>query len=177
MAGSEVHRNLNRDSLLAYEPLLDRSAYPYGCIYREYLTDDARLVLAALRASVAAGAVAVNYLPVEDLIWQGDAVVGVSARCALDGERLQVRARMVVNAAGPWVEEVLKLEQPDAPRRLHLSKGIHVALPYARLPIRHMLLLEARDGRPIFVIPRGPCGSMSAPPTHPTSAAQSYGRR
>ncbi len=154
VARSEVHRNLNRDSLLAYEPLLDREAYPYGCIYREYLTDDSRLVLASLRAAVAAGGVAVNYLRVENLVWQGDRVAGVQARCALGGETLEVRGRLVVNATGPWVEEVLKLEQPDAPQRLHLSKGIHVVLPYARLPIRHMLLLEARDGRPIFVIPR-----------------------
>lgn len=151
---SELHRNLNRESLLAYEPLLDRSAFPYGCIYREYITDDARLVLASLRAAVAAGGVMANYLRVEDLIWQGSSVAGVMARCALSGEALEVRGRLVVNAAGPWVEEVLKLERPDAPRRLHLSKGIHVAIPFARLPIRHMLLLEAKDGRPIFAIPR-----------------------
>ncbi len=151
---SERHRNLDRDSLLAYEPLLDRETFPYGCIYREYLTDDARLVLASLRAAVGAGAVAANYLRVEDLIWQGSSIAGVVARCALSGEVLEVRGRLVVNAAGPWVEEVLKLERPDAPRRLQLSKGIHVAIPFKRLPIRHMLLLEAKDGRPIFVIPR-----------------------
>jgi glycerol-3-phosphate dehydrogenase len=154
VAKSEVHRNLDAASLLAYEPLLDRAAFPFGCIYREYLTDDARLVLASLRAAVAAGGIALNHLRVEGLVWQGSRIAGVSARCALSGECIDIRGRLVVNAAGPWVEDVLTLEQPDAPQRLHLSKGIHVAIPYERLPIRHMLLLEARDKRPIFVIPR-----------------------
>jgi glycerol-3-phosphate dehydrogenase len=61
-----------------------------------------------------------------------------------------------VNAAGPWVEEVQRLESPQAPQGwLQLSKGVHIALPLARLPLRHMFMLELPDGRPIFAIPRG----------------------
>jgi glycerol-3-phosphate dehydrogenase len=61
----------------------------------------------------------------------------------------------VVNAAGPWVDAVRALEDPTATPRLHLSKGVHVVLPAARLPVRHMVVLSTPDRRSIFVIRRG----------------------
>ena len=66
-----------------------------------------------------------------------------------------MRARCVVNAAGPWVEAVRRLEEPDAPAWLHLSKGVHVGIPAARLPLRQIAILGTADKRSIFAIPRG----------------------
>jgi glycerol-3-phosphate dehydrogenase len=57
----------------------------------------------------------------------------------------------------PWVEEILRLEGAQTVDRwVHLSKGVHVALRIEQLPLRNMFMLELDDGRPIFVIPRGP---------------------
>jgi glycerol-3-phosphate dehydrogenase len=61
----------------------------------------------------------------------------------------------VVNAAGPWVDEVVRLEAPDAAPRLHLSKGAHVAVRAERLPVRHLAILQTADRRSIFAIRRG----------------------
>ena len=47
----DKHQNWNAEALEAEEPLLDRQAFPYACAYREYLTDDARLVMATLRGA------------------------------------------------------------------------------------------------------------------------------
>src|SRR4029453_8305209 len=77
------------------------------------------------------------------------------ARCALSGRTLHVRARAVVNAAGPWVDDVVRLESPGAAPRLHLSKGVHVALRAERLPVRHLTILQTADRRSIFAIRRG----------------------
>lgn len=155
VAEADRHQNWNAEELARSEPLLRRERTPWACVYREYLTDDARLVLANLRDAAGSGARALNHAPVESVLVEGGRAAGVEARCAESGRRLRVRATAVVNAAGPWVEAVRRLEAPDAPPLLHLSKGVHVALPHARLPLRHVAILGAADRRSIFAIPRG----------------------
>lgn len=152
---ADRHQSWSRAELAEREPVFAADRHPFVCAYREYLTDDARLVLANLRSAVALGAIAVNYAPAVDLIREAGRVCGARVRTEA-GEDLHVRARCVVNAAGPWVEEVQRLETQQASNGwLQLSKGVHIALPHARLPLRHMFMLELPDGRPIFAIPRG----------------------
>jgi glycerol-3-phosphate dehydrogenase len=150
------HQRWSRKEMEEHEPLLDRERYGFACAYREYLTDDARLVLANLRDAAAHGAVATNHARVVAVTARDGAADGVEAVCALTGRRVRVRARCVVNAAGPWVDAVRLLEDPEAPVRLHLSKGVHVTVSAERLPIRNMLILATEDRRSIFVIRRGP---------------------
>jgi glycerol-3-phosphate dehydrogenase len=138
------------------EPLLDRTRFRRACVYREYLTDDARLVIATLRAAAGAGACVASRLRVDGMLRERDRVIGARARCGLTGEVVEVRARSVVNAAGPWAERVAALEdEPGDGPRLHLSKGVHIVLPRARLPIENLLYLPMPDGRAVFAIPRG----------------------
>jgi glycerol-3-phosphate dehydrogenase len=151
----DVHQNWSRKELEREEPLLDRKRYPFACAYREYLTDDARLVLANLRGAVGRGAHVLNYARVEGLITEGQRAVGVRAVDSLSGRELRVRARALVNAAGPWVEAVRRFEDCDAPDWLHLSSGIHISLPRERLPLNHLVVMQAEDRRTVFAIPRG----------------------
>jgi glycerol-3-phosphate dehydrogenase len=155
VAEADRHRNWNAEELARREPLMRRDRTPWACVYREYLTDDARLVLANLRDAAGAGARALNSAPVDAVVVEDGRAAGVEARCVESGRRVRVRAAVVVNAAGPWVEAVRRLEAPDAPPLLHLSKGVHVGLPAARLPIRHIAVITAADRRSIFAIPRG----------------------
>ncbi len=155
VAEAELHRNWSRRELESEEPNLDRSRFAHACVYREYLTDDARLVLANLRCAAARGAVVLNHARVDAITGDGDRADGVVAECAFSGQRVRVRARCVINAAGPWVDGVHRLEDSQAPPRLHLSKGIHVVLPLPRLPVRNIVIMNAADRRSIFVIPRG----------------------
>jgi len=153
--GADLHRNWSRDQLETNEPILNRSRFAHACVYREYLTDDARLVLANLRAAVAGGAVVLNHARVDAICGEKGSADGVSAECTLSARRVRVRARCVINAAGPWVDLVHRLEDPQALPRLHLSKGIHVVLPAERLPVRNIVIFNASDRRSIFAIPRG----------------------
>src|SRR5690606_13394221 len=143
---AERHRRRNGADLAEAEPLLRRDRLPWACVYREYLTDDARLVLATLRAAAVLGAETCNYAAVTALRpGPNDCLIVVSDRCR--GDEVQLRARCVVNAAGPWVEELLpQRELPVQRPRIHLSKGVHVVLDQARLPIRHMVMMTAADG-------------------------------
>jgi glycerol-3-phosphate dehydrogenase len=151
---ADRHRNWSGEELARGEPILDRSVYPYACVFREYLTDDARLVLANLRAAAGYGAAVLSRAPVGAILREGSAACGVEATCAesggsdRSGARFSVRARCVVNAAGPWVDAVRVLEDPDAAPKLHLSKGVHVVFRRERLPLRNILLLGTAWARP-----------------------------
>jgi glycerol-3-phosphate dehydrogenase len=156
VAAAERHRSWSRAELALEEPLL-APRWRRAAVYREYRTDDARLVLACLRAAVAEGASALSYAPLRALRADGAQGVVAEAQCALSGAELRVRARAAVNAAGPWAGAVRGLAQPQGARPwLHLTRGIHVALPHARLPLHNMVMLRAQDGRLLFAIPRPP---------------------
>ncbi|MCA9681731.1 MAG: glycerol-3-phosphate dehydrogenase/oxidase [Myxococcales bacterium] len=149
------HRAWSGSTLAEEEPALDRKRFPHALAYREYLTDDARLVLANLRAAVACGARVINHAPVIGLLRSGDRATGVELRCEYSGATVAVQGKVIVNAAGPWVEALQRLENPNAQPLLHLSKGIHVSLPASKLPVRNLLVLGTLDKRRLFAIRRG----------------------
>jgi glycerol-3-phosphate dehydrogenase len=159
---AERHRNLNRKGLAAEEPLLDRARLPFACVYREYLTDDARLVLATLRSAARHGAVACNYARVL-AVEESPGGCRVRIRDELRGGERTVECAALVNATGPWVESLLTARQDGQGEqgvrhlqpRLHLSKGVHLVVSRVRLPVRQMVMMTAHDGRPVFAIPRG----------------------
>lgn len=154
VAPRDRHRSWRASDLESEEPAIERARYPYACAYREYLTDDARLVLANLRGAAARGATVLNHSPVTALIEEGGRVAGVEAHCAFSGATVRVRSLSVVNAAGPWVESVCRFETTGAPDWLTLSQGIHVTLPAERLPLRNPIMLQTPDRRIVFAIPR-----------------------
>jgi glycerol-3-phosphate dehydrogenase len=90
-------------------------------LYADAWTHDSRLCLANIRAAAEAGATVLN----------GAEFVALShkvAEVAVDGETVDVRARAIVNAAGPWVDRVRRIEDPRAATSIRLSKGVHVVL-------------------------------------------------
>jgi glycerol-3-phosphate dehydrogenase len=156
---AERHRTLDGDELLELEPTLARDRFPSGVVYPEFLTNDARLTLANVRSAVAAGAVVVTHAPATRiLVGSNGRADGVEVQGALPGESLRAvaRTRMVVNAAGPWVDAVRALEEPACPGRLALTKGIHVVVRHDRLPVRDTVITLGPDQRPVFAVHAGP---------------------
>lgn len=172
VSGDDLHRTWSSEEFAVEEPCLDREKLKYALVYREYLTDDAHLVLANLRSAAALGAVALNHAPVDAIPKEGGVAAGVEATCRFSGRRVRVRAKCVVNAAGPWVEPVRRLEEPSAPPLLHLSKGVHVVVPAERLPVNHMVICGTSDRRSIFVIRRGQCVYLGTTDTTYTGGSQ-----
>ena len=146
---SERHAMWNRAEALAHEPCLAPDGLHGAATFVEYLTDDARLVLGTVAGAAAAGALCANHVEVT-AIEPG----GVQARDTLGGDTFAVRARVVVNAAGPWVEEIWRRGQVTGGRGLQLTKGIHLVVDHARLPLRHAVVMQARDKRSVFAVPR-----------------------
>lgn len=162
---ADRHQMWDRDDIARHEPLLRTDVYNRAVAYREYLTDDARLVLGVLRAAVRDGAAVASRLPAMGVVAEGGRVVGVRARDdgpGRQGDReVMVRGAVVVNAAGPWVDDLVRMEfdavapGTEPTMRLHLSRGIHVVLDRGRLPVEHLIICTAEDKRSIFAIPRG----------------------
>ena len=152
---ADKHFNLSGDDLDDFEPLLNKNQFPHACVYREYLTDDARLVLANVRGGIQAGGTAINKLKVTGLHKQNGKVHGVVARCQLTDESLVIRGRSVINAAGPWVEHICQMDDLPMPKSMVLSKGIHVVVPGSKLPVKQMTFSISLDDRPVFVVPKG----------------------
>jgi glycerol-3-phosphate dehydrogenase len=151
----ERYQMLDREQTLAREPAL-RPDKLYGAgMYYEYVTDDARLVLAAVKSAAAVGAIVANYLEVTGLLTHGEKVAGATVRDAVLGSEIAVQARVVVNAAGPWVDQIRLLYGRGERRRLHLTRGIHVVLPHERLPVSRIVVMQTPDKRAVFVVPRG----------------------
>jgi len=145
----ERHAMWNREEALASEPTLAGEQLYGAAAFTEYLTDDARLVLENVKGAVAAGAVCVNHAEVTRIV-----PGAVQIRDTLGTSTHEARARLVVNAAGPWVAAVFGRAGVTSGRALQLTKGIHLVVAHARLPLRHAVVMQARDKRSVFAVPR-----------------------
>ena len=96
-------------------------------LYADAWTNDTRLCLENVIAAAEAGATVLNRAEVVSMHLESGRVAG--AEVLVDGDAVAVRARVVVNAAGPWVDAVRRLEDPRAGSSVRLSKGAHVLVP------------------------------------------------
>ena len=152
-----THRQLSVTEVLASEPALRSDGLQGGAQYWDAATDDARLTLANAMAAAEAGAVVVNHASVCELVHSGERVVGAIVRDAFNsGDTTTIRASVTVNAAGPWSTAIRRLDKPDAPSAVQGTKGVHLAVPAARVGNRGAVtLLSVVDGRVMFVLPFG----------------------
>jgi glycerol-3-phosphate dehydrogenase len=150
----ERYASWSRDEALAAEPLLDATRLHGAVTFFEYLTDDARLVLDTVKGAHRAGALCANHAGVVGLRREGG-LTTVEIEERLAGRRIAARARIVVNAAGPWVDELRDMAGDRGRTRLHLTKGIHLVVRRERLPLRAIVVMQAEDKRSVFAVPRG----------------------
>jgi glycerol-3-phosphate dehydrogenase len=108
-------------------PALREEGLRACALYADAWTNDARLCLANVRAAADAGACVLNGAEVTALRMTGGRVAG--AEIAVDGESVGVDAQVVVNAAGPWIDELRRLEDPSAGTSVLLAKGVHALVP------------------------------------------------
>ncbi len=153
------HDALNTADVLALEPALDAEGLVGGARYWDAATDDARLTLASAIAAREAGAVVVNHISVVGGVRTGAAstrLTGVAAVDAITGASLTVRARVVVNATGPWSDATAALTGAPPSHQVLGSAGAHIAVPRHRLGNNDAVtLLSPNDGRVLFVLPAG----------------------
>lgn len=145
-------RWISATAALELEPGLDRGGLVAAALYSDAITNDARLVLAVIRAAHDQGALIANYAPALELFREGGRVRGARVVNLETSESFSVRATVVVNAAGAWASDL----QGEAHRLpLRPTKGVHVLVPREPLGIRNAIVLFGTDGRLMFAIPWG----------------------
>lgn len=97
-------------------------------VYGDDQMNDSRMALMTVRAAVESGAVVLNHAEVTGLRFTRGRVTGAELRDRLDGSEFGVSARLVLNATGPWVDHLRRMENANAAPSIRLSKGAHLVL-------------------------------------------------
>jgi glycerol-3-phosphate dehydrogenase len=133
---SERRKILKPSVAMKREPLLKREGMKGAGYYVEYKTDDARLTLEVMKKAVEKGAFALNYMKVYDLIYEEGKVVGLKTEDLTDSSLQEIRAKKIVNAAGPWVDTLRAIDKSKKGKTLQLTKGIHLVFDSKQFPLK-----------------------------------------
>lgn len=151
----ERRKMLSKEETLEKEPLLKKENLLGAGYYVEYKTDDARLTMEVLKKAVELGALALNYTKAIEFLYDINGKVnGVKVEDQITGEKYPIFAKKIVNATGPWVDEVRKMDSEIRGKKLVLTKGVHIVIPKERFPLQQAIYFDNLDGRMIFAIPR-----------------------
>jgi glycerol-3-phosphate dehydrogenase len=150
-----LHRTYRGRRALGLEPALATESLQGILEYYDCLTDDARLVLENILDAKALGAAVRSYTRATEVVRDARGrVAAVRTRDELTGATDEIRTHAVVIAAGPWTDELLPELALSAERPLlRPTKGVHVVVDQARLPVSHAITLFTRDRRAIFCLP------------------------
>jgi glycerol-3-phosphate dehydrogenase len=150
------HHSLSAGQVLATEPKLRRDGLTGGATYFDAATNDARLTIANVMDAAASGATALNYADVVSLTFANERVTGAMVRDRFTRDVVEVRARAVVNATGPWTDAISRIEDPASAPAVLGTKGVHIAVPAQRVGNRAAITMLAHaDQRVMFVLPGG----------------------
>ncbi len=121
-------KSLNADEAKALAPDLDAGEIAGAVRFHDAQIDDARHTVAVARTAASYGAHVLTRVRVEDLLRDGERVTGVRVEDEITCERLDIRARVVIAAAGIWTDDVLRMVDAQAPERVQQSKGVHLVV-------------------------------------------------
>ena len=149
------HRTLSVERTLMNEPSLSRKGLRGAVAFYDCQEDDARFCIDHILHAAELGASCINYCTLTGLITREDRIVAARVRDEVGSCTFEISARVFINAAGPWVEQVCALTPFDARAvRLSPAKGVHLVVP--QLTRQHAVAFQARsDHRILFVIPWG----------------------
>lgn len=148
------HRTLGRAAVLKREPHLNPAGLAGAGLYHDAMTDDARLVTDVLQSASQAGALLANHAEAVGLVTEQGRVAGAEVLDRITGDQTVIRARTVVNAAGPWVDRVMGLDTPVPHPTLRPTKGVHIVLRTEDFPLHTAVFLRSpTDNRVVWPTP------------------------
>ncbi|MGF1635641.1 MAG: glycerol-3-phosphate dehydrogenase/oxidase [Cyclobacteriaceae bacterium] len=152
--GMGASDSLSREATLEALPTLDQKNLRAGLSYYDGQFDDARMAISLAKTSADHGGVVINYMKVTGLIKKGDMLAGVMALDVLHNKHYEIKSRVVINATGVFLEDILKLDNPQTKPVFKTSKGVHLVVDQKFLPGEHALLIpQTDDGKIFFAVP------------------------
>jgi glycerol-3-phosphate dehydrogenase len=153
MPFKEWHSTLNAAEVRETEPALSRDGLTGGAMYFDAWADDARVTFENVLDADLHGAAVANYAAVENFSMTGAKIASASVRDLLGGVSFELRAKQFLNAAGPWVDEIRRMDDPLSKPSVRLTKGVHLVFARTALPVRESIVLGDERGRIVFVMP------------------------
>jgi len=146
---------LSREETLARLPTIKPDGLRGGIVYYDGQFDDTRLLINLVQTAAEQGAVLLNYVQVTGLTKGADGFVsGVEARDVESGRELKARAKVVINATGPFSDSVRRLAEASVESMIAPSQGIHLVFDHSFLSGNSAIMVpHTRDGRVMFAIP------------------------
>ena len=147
-------RLLSREETLRLIPTVEPHGLRGGVIYHDGQFDDSRLAISLALTIGDLGGVALNYLPVTGIIREDGLVTGVLAHDRESGREFFIRGRVVINAAGPFIDGVRRMADPEAKELITPSQGVHLVLEGSFLLGDSAIMVpHTDDGRVLFAVP------------------------
>lgn len=155
MAPKWRHRHINLRELDERMPLLKPQGVKGAYLYYDAILDDARMVLRLIQESQNQDCLAINYAKASQLLKDNQGLVCgvvVEDQSTQSSGTLELKAKAVINATGPWTDELRS--QVSDHSRVRPLRGSHLVFGYNNLPIANAVtLMHPKDGRAMFAIP------------------------
>ena len=148
-------RFISPKTVQKYLPTIRTKGLKGGIVYHDGQFDDARMAVNLAQTAVENGATVLNYAPVTAVTHGDDGLVdGVDFEDSETGRRYHARARVVINAAGIFVDNIIKMDEPEKKKMVKPSQGVHLVLDRRFLPGDYALMVpKTSDGRVLFAVP------------------------
>ncbi len=152
----KFHKRLGKEAAFAHLPTMPKDRLSFAFLYFDASVDDARLVLNVALTAADQGAVVANGCSVVELVKDAAGRVA-GAVVEADGRCFTVAAKVVVNAAGVWSDQVRALDEGHDPASIRPAKGVHLTLPWAKVRNDVAVIIPVpKDKRSLFLVPWGP---------------------
>lgn len=152
--GVPRHRHLSKRQLLRSVPDFAADAFVGGVRYYDAQVDDARLVTMLARTAAGLGAQIATRTKCTGFLREGERVTGITATDLETGAEFTIRAKVVINAAGVWTDEIQAMVGGRGALNVQASKGIHLVVPRDRIRSDAGLIMRTETSV-LFVIPWG----------------------
>jgi glycerol-3-phosphate dehydrogenase len=145
---------LSKTEVIRMLPTIKQDGLTGGVLYYDAQFDDSRLAVTLVRTFLDLGGLALNYVPVTGMLKADGKISGVQAKDLESGETFELKARVVINATGVFVDAVRQMDDPKAPIMLSPSQGAHLIVDKEFLPGDEALMIpKTDDGRVLFGVP------------------------
>lgn len=152
MAGKRYRRFFKKGIREYLVPGMNLTKLEGATQFADAVTDDARLVMRVIQAGQNDHGLAINYLKAVEVLKAKDKVQGLVLLDSETNEKIQVSAKVVINATGAWTDELRTMM--GAERVIRPLRGSHLVIPFWRLPVAFSVsFFHPKDKRPVFAFP------------------------
>lgn len=146
---------ISKEEVMDLIPNLVEEDLNGGVIYHDGQFDDSRLAINLAQTAIEQGACLLNYCVLRSLEKNSEGmIIGAIVRDAESGIEYRIKSKTVINACGVFVDDIVKMDDANSPKKVVASQGIHLVLSKEFLPGSHAIMIpKTSDGRVLFAVP------------------------